>query len=289
MSYAQIIRLEPQVNLAKKANSIGYLANTDDYYPLNPGAAGEMQAKLIIKEIVDSAGFMFLKASLVNYTSIDTTRYYNKYRDSDSLTCTKDKINGIECDPYLSFWMLSTNNRLTTVRRYKGLLETLGEIGGLKDIVWIVFLILYTHYHHYRSKHILVQEVYGFSRKYSANDICRKKAKVSDQPDTLDYKVHDDLVNIPCKDFDAAYDQIERSLDVVSLARELTSLRFLLVTLLNPKSRAVLPSVMCVASQQLQKDKPADFFLEGIRKSKKWSRTARAVIWQRVCQIHRNL
>lgn len=46
---------------------------------------------------------------------------------------------------------------------------------------------------------------------------------------------------------------------MVSLARELTSLRFSLVTLLNPKSTVVLPSVMCVASQQLQKDKPADF------------------------------
>ena len=129
MSYAQIIRLEPQVNFAKKISPIGHLANTDDYYPLNPAAAGEMQAKLIIKEIVDSAGFMFPQTSIANYTTVQSTRYYNRYRDSGLLHCTTDELAARECSAYLTFWMLSTNNRETTFRSYKGLLETLGEIG----------------------------------------------------------------------------------------------------------------------------------------------------------------
>ena len=135
LSYAQIIRLEPEVNLARKDHPVGHLANADDFYPINPASSGEIQEKLIIKEIVDSAGFMFPKTSVANYTAIDFRRYYNRYRDPDSIKCTKADIDSFDCNSYLSFWMLTTNQRSTYNRRYKGLLETLGEIGGLKDRV----------------------------------------------------------------------------------------------------------------------------------------------------------
>ena len=91
LSYVQVIRLEPQINYGNKNHLIGYLINSDDYYPLNPALLAEIQEKLIIKEIVDSAGFMFPKTSVANYTAIDSRRYTNRFRDENPTTRSKNE------------------------------------------------------------------------------------------------------------------------------------------------------------------------------------------------------
>ena len=251
-SYAQVIRLEPEVNLIKKHNPVGHLANSDDYYPLNPAASGEIQEKLIIKEIVDSAGFMFPKTSVANYTDIQYSRYYNKYRDVNSLSCTKADITNSICESYLTFFMLTTNQRTVTHRKYKGLLETIGELGGLREMVFLAFFVVYQHYHSSICKFELVRRVYGLEGKRACLGSLLKNMKVSDLKAGQDFKLKENSVQVSDKVVNRAWDQIERSLDVVHISRELSSLKLLLVILCNEQTRLLMPTIMCLSSNRIK-------------------------------------
>lgn len=57
--------------------------------------------------------------------------------------------------------MLSNHNIYKSITRtYKGLIETLGEIGGIKELIYLAAYLLYSYYHERISKEILVKDVF---------------------------------------------------------------------------------------------------------------------------------
>ena len=73
-----------------------------------------------------------------------------------------------------------------------------------------------------------------------------------DEKTGLKYEISDNAVKVPEKYTSRAWAQIEKSLDVVHLSRELASLRFLLVAICNKQTRLPMPTVMCLASSQIK-------------------------------------
>ena len=254
-AYVSLIYIEPEVNYANRDKPIGYLANSDIYMPINPVMHNDMAHKLINNEIVDDNGFLFHTKSVVNYTASDKLESYSKYRDASQITCTFLEIVNQKCRPYISIFSISTNNKVTTRRIYKGLLETLGEIGGLRDLVTPVFVLLYIFYHQSASKSEIVKAAFKLEQKPNKKNCGCIKKKVVSPSQTQTMELKGDAIQVPAEVIDQAYKQIESSLDIVEIAKEAASLRYLIIALLDTETRVALPTVFCVsqASKEIAK------------------------------------
>ena len=115
-----------------------------------------------------------------------------------------------------------------------------------------MFVVLYMHYHTYVKKAELIRRVYGLEKKWKFSDMFGTRNKVLDEKSGINYDLKKDRVRVPTYYTDGAWTQIEKSLDVVHLTREITSLRFLLVSLCNEQTRLLLPTVMCLATSQIK-------------------------------------
>ena len=246
-AYVSVIYIEPEVNYANRDKPIGYLTNPDVYLPVNPVMHNDMKQKLVNNEIVDDNGFLFPTTSVINYTATDKLESYSKYRDASQITCTFLEIVNQKCRPYISIFTISTNNKVTTRRIYKGLLETLGEIGGLRDLVTPVFILLYIFYHQSASKSEIVKAAFKLEQKPNKKNCGCIKKKVVGPSQSQIMEVKGDAIQVPAEVIDLAYKQIESSLDIVEIAKEAASLRYLITALLDSESRVALPTVFCMS------------------------------------------
>ena len=51
------------------------------------------------------------------------------------------------CQPYIIFDYSSSSDIMTITREYKGVIETLSDIGGFKEILHMIFMFIYPIYH----------------------------------------------------------------------------------------------------------------------------------------------
>lgn len=61
----------------------------------------------------------------------------------------------------------SSNEEAIVVRNYKGIIETFGEIGGNKQILDFIFMILHAFLMYYALKRFYVREIFGIGIKTS--------------------------------------------------------------------------------------------------------------------------
>ena len=84
------------------------------------------------------------------------------------LTCTKEQIFKLyECEPHFTMMIASSNEEAIVVRNYKGIIETFGEIGGNKQILDFIFMILHAFLMYYALKRFYVREIFGIGIKTS--------------------------------------------------------------------------------------------------------------------------
>ena len=126
-------------------------------------------------------------------------------------------------------------------RKYKTLSETFGELGGVNSVVFMIFMIGYLIYNIQIRKQVLLYHVYGGlisaaeansrSKDKNGNDgrgrfCCAKKTK--------DEQYIHELIN-------AAFRNIEESLDVIIIVREMNNLRLLTTYLLSDHHILISP------------------------------------------------
>ena len=75
-----------------------------------------------------------------------------------------------------------------------------------------------------------------------------KKSPIS--PESQKWQVSGDVVKVGCAVEKRAWQQVEESLDVVKLARELANVRFLIGALFNSKQRELLPTLAQLAQDE---------------------------------------
>ena len=113
-------------------------------------------------------------------------------------------------------------------------------------------MIFYKQYHASASKTELVRRIYGLEQNKRCPNLIDQRYNKTDEKTGLKYELNDSSVKVPEKYTSRAWAQIEKSLDVVHLSRELASLRFRLVTICNEQTRLLMPTVMCLASSQIK-------------------------------------
>ena len=225
-----------------------------------------------LKQIKDSQGFLFGDSDVANFSTIIGHFQQNAWRNSSQLACARDKINYVDCKPYLEVSMMTSNTYTTVNRTYKGLIETLGEIGGIREIIYLACFYLYYHYQENVAKRHLLKCVYGVELRPIPKMKCCKKSKrkeVEDDRDQIErakepaksgpkehsgqekkYKIGKKGLIVGRKMAVSAFDHFENTLCVVRLAKELNMLRLLILTMLNASQRKVLPAVVWLSEEK---------------------------------------
>lgn len=256
--WIMIVNLEPNINLSDKKSPLTYSSNSDSYFKLNTAMMNYYTRKLMKVEIFNDNGFLFGKQSAASFFKEEKLQSFTAYRDPHQLSCSGKNLDnlGVECLQYLQIITMSSNSQRKTTRAYKGLLETLGELGGLNEIVWACFHYLYIYFHSLFAKKFLVKAVYNIESTGRSASCCKKPRRENSKvkPDLFrketDRSNREIFQNDNGKISEEAYSRIEGFLDVVEMSRDLESLKFIASVLWTSSQRLDLPSISLKANSR---------------------------------------
>lgn len=130
------------------------------------------------------------------------------------------------------------------------------------DLTKLGFVILYWFYHGNASQDELVERIYGLKEKKKPSCLQRCKKKLlkkstavvepeeAKPADSRTYETSGDCILIDGKEMTTAREQLDSSLDIVDMARDLESIRFILGTLFGHREKAALPTMSWKSSQK---------------------------------------
>ena len=207
-----------------------YLTSDNSYY-LNPATKNKYLARRSINEIYDDRGMFFDKTQRTNYSEQTRLISSQGYRPPGQVNCTLAEIYGFKCQAYLTFEYMSSGRKVRVDRVYKTITKTLSEIGGINSIAFVFFFYINLVYSRWTMKVTLVNEVFKFlDEKKSKNTKtgsdkepqhgCESEGLKSLGWHTTDKRKREQLRA-------KAFSQIQNSLDIVSIVKELNNLKVL--------------------------------------------------------------
>ena len=214
----------PNLNLSNLERPVSYYSSFDDLYNLNPATGQRINLKLMASEIYDDKGFLTRESLRVAYTENERVLSNQRYRSASQLSCTPEEIGSGACVYLFSLEFVSGGTVKKTTRFYKGVVETIGDIGGCKEIVYFVFFAVYSCYHRRATREILLQKVYSLAPQTGS------------------------------KECDQVFAVIEDSLDVVTICQQLNVLKFVAKYLLGDRHRQLAPLI--ALDEDLGRKKP---------------------------------
>jgi len=230
-----LIQTNPYINLSNYENPVKYSSNSDEYLYLTINTGQRVMNKMKINEIHDNRGWLSQDTLKQRFITIDKLTVSQYDRTLGQTSCTMAEIDDYSCQPYL--YMVYTSGGISekTTRTYQGITESLGQVGGVKEVLISLFTIVYTMYQQHHYKKVLLKSVYG--------SINHQHAKIN--PDDKDAEKQR-LANIRRDQKDAnykklAFESIEEVLDITVLAKEINSLKFITDVLLTPEQKKLIP------------------------------------------------
>lgn len=235
---------EEVLDYSNKKEPLRFSFNADDYNIVDTATFTFTQYKLMQNKILDARDFPFPESEAVSYSSIQKAKTSVLGRDPTQLSCTKAQIEAktLECVPYLQHWYISGAVTETVTRGYKGVLDTLGGIGGLREVIYFSAFVIYMFFDKKSQRAGLVSLIYGLDESKIAksesldNSADQKRSRCCKKKQT-----NSDFVN-------QAYEKIEKNLDIVAFLRSLQVLDVVANLLFTEEQMQLIP----VAS--LQKD-----------------------------------
>ena len=179
-------------------------------------------------------------------------------RDRDQITCNNtDEMLRLSCVSYYSLELTVSSSSVKLTREYKGLIESVSEIGGMIELIMILFCLVYSFYHHSALEEEMVKEMYGFEKRSGwflsskLRNMCPKKenTKILNKLDQMSGIGADnfEVVNrMNGKERDQkilyrkATELTKNNLDIVEIAKDLLILRTLMSIILSDESKKIL-------------------------------------------------
>lgn len=197
---------------------------------------------------------------------------------SGSVTCEPTSIGKAgtppdpdkSCESYSEFWIMSSGSVLAVRRKYKTLVETFGEIGGVKTVLAFLLFVVYFQYNGYAQKRAILQMMYpeltteqsylqhlnnlpATTDSEPSGKMLSKEQIQSNQPSSTKLEIFEPsqtsvsrskpLGEVTTAKFHQQYEDVKEvlikqmmmNLDVSEISRELQILRFLSSLLLTPE------------------------------------------------------
>ena len=139
----------------------------------------------------------------------------------------------------------------------------MGNVGGINSLILITCLSIYYFYHYQEQKLVMVHAIYGLKKQKQS--WCRSKKKtvslnsnkakpqtlMSNEPDTAhNIRQEKGTIFAPPELIDEAWSNVQQSLDLVTLCREINVIKYLSSILFKDYQRALIP--LACLNQQIQ-------------------------------------
>lgn len=208
------------LNLNNYKNPLLYLTEAEDYYYITPSIGSKHKMYLMKGEIREENGFLTPKAQPTSFSTIRNLRYLAYARNPNQITCSEEELYGYFCDPYYRLIYSNTYSQLVVTREYKGVIETISEIGGMIELILIVFSALYSFYHNEALRQYMILQIYGISKPKTPSRCISSMNKIK----TIDAdKEQQQLL------YKNASERLEKDLDITWILRELKTLKLMLL------------------------------------------------------------
>ena len=237
------IESDKNVNLSNHNNPVKFSAKTDYFFKINPSAVQHYQKKVQMNSIWDDNGFLFGEKLRLSFTSVQSTHPTFEYRDSFSIQCTPNSVGTDACQAYLRLDVMSGGRQERYMREYKGLIETLGEIGGIKELLFTVLSYIYYAYNTREMKRKLVKSVYNIER---GKENRRKKRDDDRSGACVENRIvrgEDGRGEVDGDTHDSIYKDIENSMDIVNIIKMMNEVRFISYILFSESDAKRIPDI----------------------------------------------
>jgi hypothetical protein len=142
-------------------------ANADDIYYINPGIRQMYTAKFKENVVLDLEGvFDPQPFQRTRYFDISDIFFTNAFRDGNKITCEFENTrkDGDACYSYFEYTFQSSGAIFNMRRSYKTFRDTLGEIGGIFEIMFMGFLFLVSPVVNWQYNKFIQSRVFKFGR-----------------------------------------------------------------------------------------------------------------------------
>ncbi len=220
------------VDLSDVEHPVELASNINDFLAVHPGLLQLKVARVQLNEVFDFRGVFPQWLPRLNFSVLSENLHTSLgWRDSALTTCSPQQLaDDSSCQPFLEYSYQSSSNFDQFKRRYKSLPEVAGEIGGVKSVLFFLFILFYSRYNDRVQQKYILQTVYGCGVAPSqetaqASKQClrfrllgclRKKQR----------ELEADHSPVACASFEsAALENINQNMQVTTIVRELDRLR----------------------------------------------------------------
>lgn len=153
----------PSFNGTNFENPVNMVINADDLVYVNPSVRHIYSAKMKRNSVFDFIGLRPTWAFRTEYFDIDKYFYNSGNRDPSKLSCTPLEISSrsADCVSYYELIIQSGGMVVKQRRKYKTATETLGEIGGVKEVIFTIFFLLYFRYNSIERDNYMIDKTFG--------------------------------------------------------------------------------------------------------------------------------
>ncbi len=239
------------LNLSDFENPVSKYLNVDCFYHLMHGFKQFSRIELQSKDIIDDPGLYFNLKNKSRFSEVKKSTYRLLSRDATKLQCTLGEIEAAACSAFFEFEFASTGTNVKILRSYRGFVETLGDIGGVNEIVFI--LCWYTNWFYLliAKQKVVVGKVFSFLtdpifanfRTGNAQLSAREKLPLHRVQRVGPESERERAAEGPSLE-NQAYQLITGTLDVVTLVHEVNNIKLLTKILLHEYQESIAPLVI---------------------------------------------
>ena len=149
-------------NASNKADPMKTIVTLDDIYYINPPLKQTYTGKIRQQKISDLVGVYpswEITHSLFEIGSLVLTSQFR----TNAIMCSPEQIainDNPQCQPYFEYVLQSSGGVIVNRRSYQTLIETLGNIGGTTQIIFIALVFIYSPIDSRQKRKYILEKVY---------------------------------------------------------------------------------------------------------------------------------
>ena len=244
------------INISNFETPISKIASFDRVGALIRDLTQIITFKLTAKQVIDDPGlYMKLKAREIIATPSPPSSVL-KRRSTNLVSCSDEGITSQNCLPLFVIELESSGTNTRLFRKYRGAVETIGDVGGVNSLVFLICLYVNYAYLSIYEQQLVIRKVFSFfshplftqkKQRSDSKGFSINKSKVLDAKEDSNSKDEERARETERKQLKelegSAFRLVLDSLDIVNLVNELNNLKLLSHLLLKEHHRTVLPLV----------------------------------------------